>query len=160
MRDLYGVVLSENANKGIIITNSSFSKKAIEFADGKNLELIDGSTLTELLEQYKMDATNETTRDYRKSFYEMGSFESDKYLYLKSRIESNRNEKQNYESLRKFLIINTRSRLDLKSPIWNFIISYLLHQDKRHYSITIIEPTSTITVRCLTLILIKFLIKY
>lgn len=104
VRDLYGVVLSENANKGIIITNSSFSKKAIEFADGKNLELIDGTTLAKLLKQYNLDATNETARDHRKSsFYEMDNFESDKYLYLKSRIEGNRNEKQNYDSLRKFL---------------------------------------------------------
>ncbi|GIP45076.1 hypothetical protein J45TS6_35350 [Paenibacillus sp. J45TS6] len=29
VRDLYGVVLSENANKGIIITNSSFQSKLL-----------------------------------------------------------------------------------------------------------------------------------
>ncbi|GIP45077.1 hypothetical protein J45TS6_35360 [Paenibacillus sp. J45TS6] len=65
--------------------------------------MIDGTTLAKLLKKYNLDATNETARDYRKSFYEMDNFECDKYLYLKSRIEGNRNEKQNYDSLRKFL---------------------------------------------------------
>lgn len=52
LRDLYGVVNSENANKGILITNSTFTSSAIEFARNKQLELIDGSKLSELLDKY------------------------------------------------------------------------------------------------------------
>lgn len=103
VRDLYGVVLSENANKGIIITNSTFSKKAIEFADGKNIELIDGTTIVKLLKEYNMDATNEIAQNNKKSFYEMDNFDGERYFYLKTRIEGNRNEKQNYDSLRVLL---------------------------------------------------------
>jgi hypothetical protein len=54
VRDLYGVVNSENANKGILITTSSFTADAIEFAKGKPLELIDGAKLVELLTQYAL----------------------------------------------------------------------------------------------------------
>jgi hypothetical protein len=52
IRDLYGVVMSENANKGILITNSYFTSSAINFSKGKQLELIDGIALDKLLEKY------------------------------------------------------------------------------------------------------------
>jgi len=51
IRDLYGVVASERANKGILITNSKFSKKAKDFARTLPIELIDGNELTELFEK-------------------------------------------------------------------------------------------------------------
>lgn len=53
-RDLYGVVMSENANKGILITNSSFTNSAISFAKDKPIELIDGQMLQQLLEKYNI----------------------------------------------------------------------------------------------------------
>jgi CheY-like chemotaxis protein len=56
IRDLYGVVNSENANKGILVTTSSFSSKAVDFADKKPIELIDGQRLRSLLEQYGLNA--------------------------------------------------------------------------------------------------------
>ena len=37
LRDLYGVVMSESANKGILITTSDFTTQAKNFAKGKNL---------------------------------------------------------------------------------------------------------------------------
>jgi len=101
VRDLFGVVLSENANKGIIITNSTFSDKAVEFANNKNIELIDGSQLTRLLDQY-CGTTDIIVSNMRKRFDELDGFELDKYKYLKSRIENNRNEKQHYDLLRDF----------------------------------------------------------
>lgn len=52
LRDLYGVVMSERANKGIIITNSTFTSGAIKFAAEKQLELIDGQKLKTLLDKY------------------------------------------------------------------------------------------------------------
>ena len=41
VRDLYGVVTDERAVKGILITTSSFTRKAEGFAQGKNLELVE-----------------------------------------------------------------------------------------------------------------------
>lgn len=49
IRDLYGVVMSERANKGILMTTGYFTKSAIKFADGKPIELIDGKKIQELL---------------------------------------------------------------------------------------------------------------
>jgi len=54
IRDLYGAVHSKNANKGILITNSSFSQPAIDFALNKQLELIDGEKLQGLLSKYNI----------------------------------------------------------------------------------------------------------
>lgn len=52
IRDLYGVVTSERANKGILMTSGVFTKQAQIFADGKPIELIDGVKLRELLQDY------------------------------------------------------------------------------------------------------------
>lgn len=49
VRDLYGVVHAKNANKGILITDSTFTKAAIEFAQNKQIELVDGEKLRGLL---------------------------------------------------------------------------------------------------------------
>lgn len=52
IRDLYGVVTSERANKGILMTTGYFTKSAITFAGEKPIELIDGNKLRELLTNY------------------------------------------------------------------------------------------------------------
>lgn len=52
IRDLYGVVSSERANKGILITNSSFTRSAKSFALNKPIELIDGVLIQQLIKQY------------------------------------------------------------------------------------------------------------
>ncbi len=52
IRDLYGVVTSERANKGILITTGYFTNRAVAFAEGKQIELIDGVRFNELLKQY------------------------------------------------------------------------------------------------------------
>lgn len=54
IRDLYGVITSERANKGILITTGYFTKSAISFAGGKQIELIDGAKLNGLLIRYGM----------------------------------------------------------------------------------------------------------
>lgn len=63
IRDLYGVVNSERANKGILITSGSFTKQAEAFAAGKQLELIDGKKLDALLLQYKLNPIFEHSRE-------------------------------------------------------------------------------------------------
>lgn len=52
IRDLFGVIHSEMANKGILITTSDFTNKAVDFAKGKPIELIDGEKLKKLLAQF------------------------------------------------------------------------------------------------------------
>lgn len=54
IRDLYGVVTSERANKGILMTTGYFTKSAIAFAEGKPIELIDGEQLDVLLKRHGM----------------------------------------------------------------------------------------------------------
>lgn len=49
VRDLYGVVTNERANKGILMTTGTFTEQAIKFASNKNLELIDGPHIQQLL---------------------------------------------------------------------------------------------------------------
>jgi len=45
MRELLGVMTSENVNKGILITNSGFRREAFQFAKAHQIEAIDVSTL-------------------------------------------------------------------------------------------------------------------
>ena len=49
IRDLYGVVCSERANKGILITTGTFTQSAKKFALDKQIELIDGHDFEQLL---------------------------------------------------------------------------------------------------------------
>lgn len=56
IRDLYGVVTAERANKGILMTTGHFTKSAISFSNGKPIELIDGVKLKELLSNYGLSS--------------------------------------------------------------------------------------------------------
>ena len=53
VRELFGAVSSNvKLTKGILVTNGKFSNDSIEFASGKNIELIDGVTLRGYIEMY------------------------------------------------------------------------------------------------------------
>ncbi|WP_438484570.1 restriction endonuclease [Streptomyces sp. S186] len=52
VRDLYGTVQSEGANKGVLVTTSQFGPGAHGFAQGKPLTLIAGPELVDLLGRY------------------------------------------------------------------------------------------------------------
>lgn len=54
IRDLYGVIMAERANKGILMTTGTFTKSAIEFAEGKQIELVDGDTMQSLFVRYNI----------------------------------------------------------------------------------------------------------
>jgi hypothetical protein len=62
IRDLYGVVHSVNANKGILITNSTFTQAALDFAKDKQLELIGGAKLLGLLSKHNLLKYDGTTK--------------------------------------------------------------------------------------------------
>ena len=59
VRDLYGTVMNEGANRGILITTSSYGPDAYEFAKDKPISLVDGPNLLNLLREhgkkYKID---------------------------------------------------------------------------------------------------------
>ena len=52
VRDLFGTVQNEGASKGILVTTSGYGKASFDFANGKPLELVAGSSLLFLLEQH------------------------------------------------------------------------------------------------------------
>ncbi|MFF3677282.1 restriction endonuclease [Streptomyces sp. NPDC002120] len=52
VRDLYGTVQDKGANKGVLVTTSSFGPTSYTFSNGKPLELVPGDKLVELLHQY------------------------------------------------------------------------------------------------------------
>jgi len=49
VRDLYGTVLNEGANKGILVTTADYGPDSYEFAKGKPLTLLSGANLLHLL---------------------------------------------------------------------------------------------------------------
>lgn len=56
VRDLYGTMINEGANKGILVSTSHYGKDAYEFAKDKPIELIDGGGLLYLLQQNGVNA--------------------------------------------------------------------------------------------------------
>jgi len=56
VRDLYGTVMNEGANKGILVTTSNYGNDAYAFANGKPLTLINGANLLSMLEKYGYNA--------------------------------------------------------------------------------------------------------
>ncbi len=91
LRDLYGTTVAENALKGILVTTSTFSRQALEFAKGKNLELIDGSELSLLIESLPnsndllMPIQSETQIGFQ--FHQL--FDKNHYLMLDKKIRLN-----------------------------------------------------------------------
>ncbi len=56
VRDLFGAVHNEGANKGILVTTSDYGPDAYEFAKGKPLTLLSGSNLLHLLQKHGYNA--------------------------------------------------------------------------------------------------------
>jgi restriction endonuclease Mrr len=46
---LFGVMVHESATAGVLVTTSRFSRSAREFAEGKDIELIEGAELVDLI---------------------------------------------------------------------------------------------------------------
>lgn len=56
VRDLYGTMQHEGAKSGILITTSGYGPGSYEFANGKPLQLIDGSGLLAICQEYNIPA--------------------------------------------------------------------------------------------------------
>ena len=52
VRDLYGTVMNEGANKGILVTTSDYGPDAYAFANGKPLVLLNGANLLHMLQKH------------------------------------------------------------------------------------------------------------
>ena len=52
VRDLYGTLMNEGANKGILVTTSDYGPDAYKFAANKPIQLLNGNNLLSLLEQF------------------------------------------------------------------------------------------------------------
>jgi restriction system protein len=52
VRDLYGTVVNEGANRGILVTTASYGPDAYEFAKNKPISLIDGPNLIAMLRKH------------------------------------------------------------------------------------------------------------
>lgn len=52
VRDLYGTVMNEGANKGILVTTSDYGPDSYEFAKGKPMILLNGANLLHMLEKH------------------------------------------------------------------------------------------------------------
>jgi restriction system protein len=66
-RELLGVMTSEKVGKGILITNSGFTKEAYDFANNHQIELIDVSILSEMFASLDVDK-KKILIDFLKSF--------------------------------------------------------------------------------------------
>ncbi|MGE0320357.1 MAG: restriction endonuclease [Hyphomicrobiaceae bacterium] len=65
VRDLFGTMHNEGANKGILVTTSGYGSAAHQFANGKPIELIDGGNLLYLLKEHaNIDAKIEMPDDW------------------------------------------------------------------------------------------------
>lgn len=68
IRDFAGALLSKKARKGIFITTSSFPKSAYEYVDSieHKIVLIDGSRLTDLMFEFNVGLSTQSTYDVKK----------------------------------------------------------------------------------------------
>lgn len=57
VRDLYGTLMNEGANKGILVTTSDYGPDSYDFAKDKPITLLNGGNLLSLLEKHGTKAT-------------------------------------------------------------------------------------------------------
>lgn len=53
VRELYGVMAAEGAAAGVVVTSGRFTSEAIEFASGRNVQLIEGDELRRMIREAK-----------------------------------------------------------------------------------------------------------
>ena len=60
VRELYGVMAAKGATGGFVVTSGRFTDDAKAFADGRNLQLVDGPKLFEMIKQARQSLTTST----------------------------------------------------------------------------------------------------
>lgn len=56
VRELFGVMAAERIQHGVFVTASEFTEEAREFAQGKDLELVDGTTLISFIRKLPLES--------------------------------------------------------------------------------------------------------
>lgn len=69
VRELYGVMAARGAAGGFVVTSGRFTDEAISFANGRNVTLVDGPKLRELIRHAYADAGQSAPRGYAGSAY-------------------------------------------------------------------------------------------
>lgn len=59
IRELYGIMASEKAEKGYFFTTSSFTNDCVEFAKEKQIELIDGNQQIKIIQSFSQQQQNQ-----------------------------------------------------------------------------------------------------
>ncbi|MGA8147492.1 MAG: restriction endonuclease [Gallionellaceae bacterium] len=54
IRELYGVMAADGAAGGFVVTSGDFTQEAISFAEGRNIDLIDGSKLSAMIKNIEL----------------------------------------------------------------------------------------------------------
>ena len=90
VRDLYGVVMDKRANKGILIATSDYTQQAYDFANGKNIELINGHSLRTLLTTASENTKVSTTSKVN------DTFRNEQYYYYQKIVNEDPNNVTNY----------------------------------------------------------------
>lgn len=128
VRDLYGVVMSENANKGILITPSGYTEQAYDFARGKNIELVNGDILSRIINEYA-DEKNTIKNDADETFNKA------QYNYLVQCIDNEPTSSKFYlqtiSFLRNYIIQN--EPCVISADIFNKIVDLNMKMIKRCY---------------------------
>lgn len=128
IRELFGIMHAENANKGILITTSDFSKQAITFAQDKAIELINVNALLNLFKKYLADVEVNVTsyiseRETEKYISHFEQFQKECDFLLKKETFSIRSEIRNISPEEYYRFLKTSDNLThndkeygLKSP--------------------------------------------
>jgi restriction system protein len=67
VRELYGVMAAKGAAGGLVVTSGRFTEDAVGFASGRNLKLIDGPLLHDLIRQARNSRRQTPARQSRSS---------------------------------------------------------------------------------------------
>ena len=59
VRELYGAMAAHGAAGGFVVTSGRFTKPAIEFAEGRNLTLIDGPQLHAMVQRVPRNVSSD-----------------------------------------------------------------------------------------------------
>lgn len=65
VRELYGVMAAHGATGGFVVTSGRFTKEATDFAQGRNIQLLDGSALMQLLREARGTGRRDKSSEVR-----------------------------------------------------------------------------------------------
>ena len=103
VRDLFGIVAGEHANRGILISTSDFTPKAYEFAQGKNINLINGEKLIAIIQEFAPQLLS--GKQFKTTTFEScSSFNRERYQYLKDLINKAPTDNAHYDAMISFLL--------------------------------------------------------